>query len=41
MRTYYANSITALVPEIWANESLLILEEEMVMGNLVHRDFND
>lgn len=41
MRTYYANDVTALIPEIWANESLLILEEEMVMGNLVHRDFTN
>lgn len=37
--TYYANSINPYIPELWANESLLILEEQMVMGNLVHRDF--
>lgn len=38
-RPYYANDVSNLIPEIWANESLLILEEEMVMANLVHRDF--
>jgi hypothetical protein len=41
MRTFYANDVDALVPELWANESLLILEEEMVMGNLVYRDFDN
>lgn len=35
----YANSVDAYVPEFWANESLAILEENMVMGQLVHRDF--
>jgi hypothetical protein len=35
----YANSVDAYVPEFWANESLAILEENMVMANLVHRDF--
>lgn len=40
-RPYYDNTITALIPEIWANESLLLLEEEMVMANLVHRDFEN
>lgn len=37
----YANDLDAWVPEIWANESLAILEEQMVMANLVHRDFED
>jgi hypothetical protein len=36
----YANDNDALVPELWANESLAILEENMVMANLVHRDFS-
>ena len=27
------------VPEIWAKESLMLLFENMVIGNLVHRDF--
>lgn len=38
-KTYYANSINPYIPELWANESLLILEEQMIMANLVHRDF--
>lgn len=29
-----------LIPEHWANESLAVLIENMVMGNLVHRDFS-
>lgn len=36
----YANSNDALIPELWAQESLAILEENMVMANLVHRDFS-
>lgn len=36
----YANDNDALIPEIWAQESLAILEENMVMANLVHRDFS-
>jgi len=37
----YANSLDAYVPELWANESLAILLENMVASNLVHRDFED
>ena len=37
----YANDTDAFVPELWANESLIILEENMVMASLVHRDFED
>ena len=37
----YANSLDAYVPELWANESLAILMENMVVANLVHRDFQD
>lgn len=37
----YANDNDALIPEIWANEGLAILEENMVMAALVHRDFAD
>lgn len=37
----YANDNDAYIPEMWANESLMILEESMVMSNLVHRDFED
>ncbi len=36
----YANDNDALIPELWAEESLAILEENMVMANLVHRDFS-
>jgi hypothetical protein len=35
----YANDNSAFVPQLWANEGLAILEENMVMGGLVHRDF--
>lgn len=28
-----------LIPEFWARESLRILEENMVMGEIIHRDF--
>ena len=30
-----------LYPELWAHEGLTMLEENMVMANLVHRDFED
>lgn len=36
----YANDNDALVPELWARESIAVLEENMVMGQLVHRDFS-
>jgi hypothetical protein len=36
----YANDNDALVPELWARESIAVLEENMVMGALVHRDFS-
>ncbi len=39
-KSFYDNSIDPFIPEYWANESVLILEENMVMGNLVHRDFS-
>lgn len=35
----YSNNVDALIPELWANESLAILEENMIAANLVHRDF--
>jgi len=28
----YANNIDAFIPELWANESIAILEENMVAG---------
>lgn len=37
----YANDNDALIPEHWAREGLMILVENMVMANLVHRDFED
>lgn len=37
----YANDVDAFIPELWAQESLMILEENMVAGQLVHRDFQD
>ncbi len=37
----FANDNDAFVPEHWANEGLAILEENMVMAHLVHRDFEN
>jgi hypothetical protein len=37
----YNNSIDALIPEMWAQESLAILEENMVITNLINRDFQN
>lgn len=34
------NDNSALVPELWAFEALMTLQSNMVMGSLVHRDFN-
>lgn len=43
--TCYANDFDtddrAWVPELWAAETLAILEENMVIGQLVHTDFED
>ena len=36
----FANDNDALIPELWARESIAVLEENMVMGNLIHRDFS-
>lgn len=36
----YVNDNDAMVPEIWANMGLAILEENMVAAALVHRDFS-
>src|ERR1700733_9438880 len=35
----YDNVVDAFNPQFWANESLAILEENMIIGNMVHRDF--
>lgn len=37
----YAFDNDALVPEIWAQEALMVLENNMIMGQLVHRDFSN
>lgn len=37
----YANDTSAYVPAEWAQESLAILEENMVAARLVHRDFEE
>lgn len=37
----YANSLDAYIPEIWAQESVQILVENMVIANLIHRDFSN
>jgi hypothetical protein len=37
----YENDVDSFIPEIWANESLLILVENMIAGNLVYRDFEN
>lgn len=40
-KTFYANDVEALIPELWAQESIHVLEENMVAGHLVHRDFEN
>jgi hypothetical protein len=40
VQTFCANDNSAYVPQMWAQESLAILEENMVAANLVHRDFS-
>lgn len=37
----YANDNSAFIPAIWSQMGLAILEENMVMANLVHRDFEN
>jgi len=37
----FANDNDTFIPELWAQEGLAILEENMVIANLVHRDFED
>lgn len=39
--TFYANDLDAFIPEFWAQESLAVLEENLVASNLVHRDFEN
>ena len=35
----FDNEYECLIPEIWARDSLRILEENMTLGEIVHRDF--
>jgi len=37
----FANDNDAFIPEIWGQMGLVILEENMVAANLVHRDFEN
>jgi hypothetical protein len=39
--TCFANDNDALIPELWAMAALRTLRSNMVMGNLVNRDFDD
>jgi len=36
-----ANDNTALIAQVWANESLRLLKNTMVLGSIVHRDFEN
>jgi len=36
-----ANDLDAFVPELWAQESLMVLESQCVMSELIHRDFQN
>lgn len=40
-RPVFLNTLDAFIPEVWAQESLMILEANMVAANLVHRDFEN
>ena len=40
-KKYGANDLGAWSPEIWANETLAILNEELFAPNLVHRNFEN
>lgn len=35
----HANTVDVFIPQIWARESLLVLEEQLIAASLVHRDF--
>lgn len=39
--SYYANDLDAFIPEFWANESLVVLEENLVAAGLCYRDFEN
>ena len=37
----YENDLDAFIPELWADEGLHMLEDNLVMANMVHRDFEN
>ena len=37
----YENDLAAFIPQLWAQEGLQMLEGNLVMANMVHRDFED
>jgi len=37
----YENQLDAFIPELWAREGLRMLEGNLVMASMVHRDFED
>ena len=36
-----ASATDLFVPELWARHSLRVLKENMVISNMIHRDFHD
>jgi len=38
---FYGNNTTAFIPEMWANEAVALLWENMLYASLVHTDFKD
>jgi hypothetical protein len=40
-RGYFDNDVSAFNVQLWAQESLALLLENMVLGMLVHRDFDN
>lgn len=38
--TFFVNSLDAYTPQLWANESLLILHENLIAAQLVYQDFS-
>ena len=37
----YENNLAAFIPQLWAQEGLQMLEGNLVMASMVHRDFED
>ena len=38
---FHANDTSAYRPEMWANEAVAIMYENMIYGGIVHRDFEN